>query len=130
MICSDKEWKSCREERLGCEGCYYKDTEEEMKDILQSFVDLAEESLMAKELLDDDIKATKWALNKIVRLEQRVKELEGINEEHRKINGELREEKLCLHCGSNEANYCEECYQDLIGQNAKLQIEQHIPRID
>ena len=29
----------------------------------------------------------------------------------------------CLHCGEGEPSYCEKCYQDLIGENAKLQIE-------
>lgn len=54
--------------------------------------------------------------------------------------------KDCLHCGKGTASYCESCYQELIGINAKLQkevkdlkeqlhkndddIERHIPRID
>lgn len=29
----------------------------------------------------------------------------------------------CLHCGEGEVSYCEKCYQDLIGENAKLQRE-------
>lgn len=29
-------------------------------------------------------------------------------------------ENKCLHCGKNVAGYCEECYQELIGENAKL----------
>lgn len=29
----------------------------------------------------------------------------------------------CLHCGENIPNYCENCYQELIGINAKLQKE-------
>lgn len=29
----------------------------------------------------------------------------------------------CLHCGDGEPSYCEKCYQDLIGENAKLQRE-------
>lgn len=32
-------------------------------------------------------------------------------------------ENKCLHCGKNEPGYCEECYQELIGENAKLQVE-------
>lgn len=32
-------------------------------------------------------------------------------------------ENKCLHCGKNIAGYCEECYQELIGENAKLQLE-------
>lgn len=29
----------------------------------------------------------------------------------------------CLHCGEGEVSYCEKCYQDLIGENAKLQFK-------
>ena len=29
----------------------------------------------------------------------------------------------CLHCGEGEPSYCEKCYQDLIGENAKLQFK-------
>ena len=29
----------------------------------------------------------------------------------------------CLHCGEGVPSYCEKCYQDLIGENAKLQRE-------
>ena len=40
------------------------------------------------------------------------------------------EDKKCLHCGKGEPSYCEECYQKLIGENAKMQekiqkIEKH-----
>lgn len=60
------------------------------------------------------------------------------------------EERTCLHCGSNKASYCEECYQKLLTTNIALQcalpkeitigvdvgsgvsrqIENHIPHID
>jgi len=48
----------------------------------------------------------------------------------------------CLHCDEEEGVYCETCYQDLISENARLQllnsglikerenIIKHIPRID
>jgi hypothetical protein len=52
----------------------------------------------------------------------------------------------CLRCGTNKGNYCEQCYQDLIAKNMRLQliiqelkhkpkhlkddIEKHIPVID
>ena len=45
-----------------------KSEEEKMIDILQSFVDLAETSSIAKDL-KADIDATKWALNRIKELE-------------------------------------------------------------
>ena len=35
---------------------------------------------------------------------------------------EIEEEnKKCLHCGGGKPNYCEKCYQKLIGENAKMQ---------
>lgn len=52
---------------------------------------------------------------------------------------EQMEEEKCLHCGKNIASYCESCYQELIGINAKLQYENtelkgnndnHIPFMD
>ena len=33
------------------------------------------------------------------------------------------EKSKCLHCGEGEPYYCEKCYQDLIGENARLQRE-------
>lgn len=32
----------------------------------------------------------------------------------------------CLKCGEGEPSYCEECHQDLIGENARLQRENSI----
>ena len=32
-------------------------------------------------------------------------------------------ENTCLHCGIGKPGYCEECYQDLIGENSRLQKE-------
>lgn len=29
----------------------------------------------------------------------------------------------CLHCGKGKPAYCEDCYQELIGVNAKLQVK-------
>lgn len=34
--------------------------------------------------------------------------------------------KECLHCGKGHADYCEKCYQDLIGENAVLQLEKEL----
>ena len=30
------------------------------------------------------------------------------------------EENTCLHCGSDEAKYCEDCYQRLLAENMTL----------
>lgn len=43
------------------------------------------------------------------------------------INGEKKE---CLHCGKGAAKYCEKCFQDLISENAKLQAEKHIRKVE
>lgn len=37
MICSEKEQKSCNEEKLGCEGCYYSKISEEEKEFVRAF---------------------------------------------------------------------------------------------
>ena len=52
---------------------------------------------------------------------KRITVLENVNKELNNINAELKENSKCLHCGSNIASYCEQCYQELIGTNAKLQ---------
>lgn len=31
----------------------------------------------------------------------------------------------CLHCEKGQAKYCEKCYQDLIIENTKLQIDKN-----
>lgn len=31
------------------------------------------------------------------------------------------DKNTCLHCGTGEPGYCEECYQELISKNMKLQ---------
>lgn len=37
------------------------------------------------------------------------------------MNGCYYNENTCLHCGNGKPAYCEKCYQELIGTNAKLQ---------
>ena len=41
-----------------------------------------------------------------------------------------REKKECLHCGKKAAAYCESCYQDLISENARLQAEIHLKKVE
>lgn len=53
--------------------------------------------------------------------DKRIAVLESVNEELNNINAELIEEKKCLRCNSSFASYCEDCFQELIGTNAKLQ---------
>ena len=35
----------------------------------------------------------------------------------------MEEVKECLHCGKGIPYYCEECYQQLISENMKLQLQ-------
>ncbi len=38
---------------------------------------------------------------------------------------------ICKHCGKqHQPNYCEDCYQDLISENAKLQKDLHDFKIE
>ena len=52
---------------------------------------------------------------------KRIRELEFITEEQRKINKVLKENERCLRCNLRPASYCEKCYQELISMNAHLQ---------
>lgn len=38
-------------------------------------------------------------------------------------NNELINNTVCLHCGDSKPSYCEECYQELVAENARLQRE-------
>ena len=48
MICSSKEWDTCREERLGCKGCFYDSLSSE--EVEQCIKELTE---VRPEMLDD-----------------------------------------------------------------------------
>ena len=34
-----------------------------------------------------------------------------------------KSDNTCIHCGNNLKEYCEKCYQELVAENAKLQLE-------
>ena len=87
----------------------YKDVREELKELRKK-----NEELRAKWDKDTHILQNKldYANADRIDLAQQNKELRKENEENK-----------CLHCGKNIAGYCEECYQELIGENAKLQLE-------
>ena len=95
-------------------------------DVLQSFVDLGKGYLARGEYenLTEDIEATEWALNKIEKLttERDYYKARYLEFNNGVIEGmKAIEKRDCLHCGSNEASYCENCYQELIAENLKLQ---------
>lgn len=57
--------------------------DQEMMDILKSFIDLAEPKLDKYKELEEDVKATKWAINKINELK---KELDYYKQRHLEFN--------------------------------------------
>lgn len=88
MICTEKERKSCNEEKLGCEGCYYnKPSKEEIEEA---------KYLKEKEWVLEDCKNDiseehiKNIFKYIDQLEAENTNLKQIEAEHQKINGELR----------------------------------------
>ena len=101
------------QKKCGCKGCYYDGpSEEKMIDILQSFIDLAEEQIMngMYEDLYGDVQATKWAINRIRELENEVKDLKKkLTPEAITDDLEKRYEiyNTCLHCGEGKPAYCE-----------------------
>lgn len=66
------------------------------------------------------IKGLEYELDQLSEQNENLKQLE---KEHRWINGEIIEEKACLHCGTDKAAYCEKCYQELIAENLRLQLK-------
>lgn len=51
MICSGKEWDTCREERLGCEGCFYDSlSNEEVEQCIKELTEVRPEKLDDKGL--------------------------------------------------------------------------------
>ena len=51
MICSSKEWDTCREERLGCEGCFYDSlSNEEVEKSIKELTEVRPEKLDDKGL--------------------------------------------------------------------------------
>ena len=51
MICTGKEWDTCREERLGCEGCFYDSlSREEVEQCIKELTEVRPEKLDDKGL--------------------------------------------------------------------------------
>lgn len=38
-------------------------------------------------------------------------------------NWEAANKRVCLHCGKEQPDYCESCYQDLISKNINMQVK-------
>lgn len=51
MICSSKEWDTCREERIGCKGCFYNSlSNEEVEQCIKELTEVRPEKLNDKAL--------------------------------------------------------------------------------
>lgn len=51
MICGDKEWKNCQEEKLGCGGCFYNNlSSEEVEKCIKELTEVRPEKLDDKGL--------------------------------------------------------------------------------
>lgn len=89
MICSEKERETCQVEKRGCEGCYYRGlTNEEVEQCLKELTEVRPEKLSDKAL--KIFKAIMQILDERDELKQEIANLKAIEEEHKKINGELR----------------------------------------
>lgn len=91
MKCTNKEQETCEVEKRGCKGCYYNDGNDTN---VGSIEDIKILERFLKEM-DDIFQKTKInntkerkALQNLLKNYERQKQ---INEEHQKINGELRE---------------------------------------
>ncbi len=76
MICSSKEWDTCREERLGCEGCYYSKISEEEKAFIRAFRRMKEMGVKKIILQDAEVidSQQQW---QILQLEKQIEELKN-----------------------------------------------------
>lgn len=51
MICTGKEWNTCREEKLGCKGCFYNGlSNEEVEQCIKELTEVRPEKLNDKAL--------------------------------------------------------------------------------
>lgn len=89
MICSEKERESCNVEKLGCNGCFYRELTNE--EIEQCIKDLTK---VRPEMLDDEalklFKTTMQILDERDNLRKENANFKEIEAEHKKINKELR----------------------------------------
>lgn len=69
---------------------------------------------------DEDNEMVKTLLNIIDKYTDHYKFYTAANRLTEAID-DLKDE--CVHCGKGKARYCENCFQDLISQNMKLQLE-------
>lgn len=74
MICGEKEQKSCNEEKLGCEGCYYSKISEEEKEVVKVFRRMKEMGVKKIILQDAEVidSQQQW---QILQLEKQIEEL-------------------------------------------------------
>jgi hypothetical protein len=141
------DWDSCRVEKMGCDGCYYYQT---MTPLKPCNCCKDNSMYMGKEKMENMIKSTindrhtLAGLKPIKNIEFR-KGPDGRTEiiQHTEPKQPIEEVKLdtdnlllgkhnidgfdaylplsCMHCGEGTPLYCENCYQELIADNARMQ---------
>ena len=80
MFCTGKQRDTCREEKMGCEGCVYNDDVKYLENVNAGMLYFAKA---------EDYEKYANAINNVVREYKKLKEIE---KEHQKLNGELREQ--------------------------------------
>lgn len=78
--CTSEQWDSCKVEKMGCFGCAYNDNDME---ILEATIDSLKKAKPFKYTNEQKVNAIEHLIN-------RVKDLEQIEKEHKKQNGELQ----------------------------------------
>ena len=96
MKCTDKEQETCEVEKRGCKGCYYYNNDEQ-ENINNLFKYIGEDEIYQK-YINNELKEISdfemFCIHHCQDIEKLLKDYtrqKQINEEHQKINGELRE---------------------------------------
>jgi len=90
-----------------------------------------------KETIDDYKNTLNKVKELITNLKNKVKKLTKSNKKFKQENLELKKtvieleelistsKQTCRHCDQNIGTYCEDCYQKLVSDNLKLQVEKN-----
>ena len=107
MKCTDKEQETCEVEKRGCKGCYYYNNDEQ-ENINNLFKYIGEDEIYQK-YINNELKEISdfemFCIHHCQDIEKLLKDYirqKQINEEHQKINGELRERVKELECENRE----------------------------
>lgn len=84
---------------------------------------------LQKELNEENLRCAKYAVENNDLKEQNKdleKSVDQIYDDYQdigKMHFDYLENHKCRHCDADESFYCEECYQELVSENMKLQVE-------